>query len=201
MRQPLGILIMVFGVLAVGAVATWGLLRRQPASLPVSSGPEAGLSTPASPTAEGILKGQVEVEGAKIAKRDEHGNVVWALEAETQVSLNPETRQATAQNVRWSLQQGAKAEWIVEAPALVIDYETGRLHFSQGVRVRSADGARRFRVGQLTYEPESKRLIGEGGAQMESQQLTVTGARLVVDTRARQVRLSGGVRAKVGRAG
>lgn len=200
MRQRLGILIVVFGVLAVAAVATWGLLRRQTSSPPPPARLTQGAPAPGTP-AEGALKGQVEVEGAQVTKRDEQGNLVWALEAETQVSLDPETKQATAQNVRWSLQQGAKAEWIVEAPALVIDYETGRLRFSEGVRVRSADGARRFRVGRLTYEPDSKRLIGEGGAQMESNQVTVTGARLVVDTRARQVRLSGGVRAKVGSSG
>lgn len=189
---------MVLGVLAVGAVATWGLLRRQPTSPPGPASPVGETSGAATSTAAGALKGQVEVEGAKVTKRDEQGNLVWALEAETQVSISPETRQATAQNVRWSLQQGAKAEWIVEAPALVIDYETGRLRFTEGVRVCSADGARRFRVGQLTYEPETKRLIGEGGAQMESNQTVVTGGRLVVDTRAKQIRLSGGVKAKVG---
>lgn len=195
MRLRLGYIIIAVGVALVVAVLVDGLTRPPAPAVPVSRPAPPGTSAPAT----GVLPGDMSVEGANVTQRDEQGNPVWSLQAETEMKVDAAKGRAEAENVRWSLQQGTDTEWVVEAPQIVIDYETGRLAFSTGVKVRSADGARQFSVPILRYEPDTKRLIGEGGARFSQGGTVIAGERIVVDTKAKTVRLSGGMRAHIGK--
>lgn len=192
MRKYTGILIIGLGVLAAVAAILIGLSRQPPAP---ATPPEQRVED--QPAAEELILGDLEIEGTTIAKHDERGNLVWSLEAETQIAFDPERKTAEAQNVNWRLQsQGVT--WVVEAPHLVISYETEGLEFTQGVKLYSTDGRWRFSVTRLVYQPDTKKLIGDGPVEFALGASEVTGGRLVVDNRARQTRLTGGVRCRVG---
>ncbi len=195
MRRYLGYIIILITVVAVAAVIVYGLTRPKPPEVP----PET-TATPTQPSnPQGAIPGDLSVKGFNVTKRDEQGNQVWSLQAGTEVKVNADSKQAEAKNVHWLLQQGSDTEWVVDAPQIVIDYETSRLVFTGGVKVKSADGSRRFSVPRLTYEPNSKKLIGEGGARFSQGGTVVTGERLVVDTKAHTVRLSGDMQAHIGK--
>ncbi|HEY3397778.1 MAG TPA: LPS export ABC transporter periplasmic protein LptC [Armatimonadota bacterium] len=191
MRKTVGIAIIALGVVLAAGVVIYGLTRPP-------TRPPANEVAPAATTPTDALKGELQVEGASVSKTDAQGHPLWSLQAGTKVTLNPEQKQATGKDVHWSLQAAGKTAWLVDAPSLVIDYTTGRLTFTDGVHVSSADGKQQVKVRNLTYEPDSKQLVGTGGAEFRSQQATVTGERVVVDTQAHKVKLSGGVRAHVG---
>ena len=195
MRLRLGYIIIAVGVAVVVGFVAYGLTRPKAPEIAATGAPAAAQPGPGT----GVLPGDLSVEGFNVTKRDEQGNPVWSLKAGTEVQVNAASKQAEAKNVHWSLQQGANTEWVVDAPQVVIDYETSRLVFTDGVKVRSADGTRRFSVPRLTYEPDSKQLIGEGGARFVQGGTVITGERLVVDTRAHTVRLSGGMQANIGK--
>lgn len=191
MKRHIGILIILLGLLGAGAAVVVGLSRPRPAP---AAPPEQKVEQPA---ADELIRGDLEIQGATLSKHDAQGNLVWSLEAETQIAFNAERKTAEARNVNWRLQsQGIS--WVVEAPHLVIDYETGQLEFTRGVQLYSTDESQRFSVTQLVYQPDSRKLIGEGPVEFRRGAATVTGGRLVVDNRARQVRLTGGVRCRVG---
>ncbi len=195
MGRRFGLVIIVVGVAAVLSAVIYGLTR--PAPAPITEPPPVLGAAPTSPQAP--VTGDVKIEGARVTKNDAQGRPEWSLQAGTEVQVKAGSEQAEARNVHWSLQQGSDTEWVVDAPQIVIYYQTGRLVFSDGVKVRSADDARRFSVDRLTYEPDTKRLVGEGNARFSMGGTWIAGPRLVVDTKANTVRLSGGMRAHIGK--
>ena len=187
MRRYLGYILIGAVVLAVAAVIAYGLTRPKPTDVL----PPPATGTPALPNGpQAAVPSDLSVEGVNVTKRDAQGNPVWSLKAEQEVKVDAESKQAQATGVHWSLQEGSDTEWIVDAPQVVIDYETGRVVFTEGVKVQSADGSRRITVPRLTYEPGSKQLLGQGQARFSQGGTVMTGEGLVVDTKTHQVRLS-----------
>ena len=195
MRQRLGIIIIAVGVLVVVGIIAYGLVHPTSKPLPPATAP--GTGQPGQ--AQGLLLGDVTISGSTVSKADPQGHPEWTLQAENEVQVKAGSTQAEAKNVKWSLLQGTQTEWIVDAPQIVIEYKTGRLVFSDGVKVASADGSRRFSADRLTYEPDSKQLVGEGNPQFASGGALITGQHMVVDTKAHTVRLSGGMQAHIGK--
>jgi LPS export ABC transporter protein LptC len=200
MRQRPGIIIIVVAVAVVAGIIIYALARPRPEATPGGTpGTAAGGQGGAAGKAPEALPGEVSISGSSVTKTDRQGNPEWKLQAENKVQVKAGSNQAEAKNVKWSLLQGAQTEWLVNAPEIAIDYQSGRLVFSEGVQVQSADGSRRFSADRLTYQPDSKQLVGEGHARFAGEGALITGQRLVVDTTAHTVRVSGDVRAHVGK--
>lgn len=195
MRERLGIAVIVAGVLVVLVLTLVGLLRT-PASNPETGATAATGPAQAEPP-EALLKGNLSLEGSRLTQRDAQGNQEWALQAGTELRVDSEKKVAEATGVHWTLEQGPKGDWEVEAPAVVFRYETGQLEFRNGVKVYSTDGKQRLKVQRLVYEPKSKELRGQGAVEMLAGPARVTANRMVINTGSRTVRLAGNVRMHV----
>jgi LPS export ABC transporter protein LptC len=186
MRLRPGYIIIAVGLAVVAGIIAYGLVHptsKPPPPVKPAAGP------PGQP--QGPLPGDLSIQGSRVTKTDPQGNPEWTLQAPSAVQVQAGSTQAEAKNVKWSLLQGNQTEWIVDAPEVVIEYKPGRLVFSNGVKVRSADGSRQFSSDRLTYEPDSKRLVGEGEAQFSMGSMWMTGKNLVVDTRQNKVYFTG----------
>ena len=189
MRKRWGLIIAVCGVLLAAGAVLLGLMRKSPPVPPPAE--------PSAASSEGLLKGDLKVQGATVTKQDEQGHVIWSLDAQTQVQVDAQGKVAQAQGARWTFREAGGREWVVEAPQVTLSYETGQLEFTDGVRLYTADQAQRFSVGRLRYEPDTRQLVGDGPVDYVQGGLHVTGARLVVDTQAKQIRIAGGMKARV----
>jgi lipopolysaccharide assembly outer membrane protein LptD (OstA) len=121
------------------------------------------------------------------------------MQTGTGLTAKAGTTTAEAQNADWKLLQGNQTQWIVNAPAVTVDTQSGRVVFSEGVRVQSADGTRRFSADRLTYEPDTRELIGEGNPRFSQNGMVMTGKHLVVDTVHDTVHFTGGMQAQIGK--
>jgi len=189
MKKRWGLIIAGCGVLLAAGAVLLGLLRK-PSPAPPTAEPSAASS-------EGLLKGPLKVQGATVTKQDEQGRTIWSLNAKTQVQVDAQGKVAQAQGAHWTFREAGGREWVVEAPQVTLQYETGQLEFTDGVDLHTADGALRFRVGRLRYEPDTRQLVGDGPVDYVQGGLHVTGARLVVDTQRKQIRIAGGMKARV----
>ena len=194
MRLRPGIILIVVVLAAIGVTIVYAITHTHPVTAPGAGTPAANAVAPAP----GVLPKGLTVKGTDVSKADAQGHPEWTLQAPQEMQVKGSGGQAEAKDVKWKLLQGAKTEWTVDSPQIVVDYQSGKLVFTDGVKAESSDGSR-FSVDKLTYEAGSKQLVGEGDARFSSGGALITGQHMVVDTKAHTVRVSGGVHAHVGK--
>ena len=99
----------------------------------------------------------------------------------------------TANDIRWELLRQGQDKLIVEAPSFLASYPERTIRFSQGVQAYTADKSQMFEMPELVYQIDTEKLVAEGKVQFRYGRYQVTANRLVIDNRARQVRMSGRV--------
>jgi lipopolysaccharide assembly outer membrane protein LptD (OstA) len=83
---------------------------------------------------------------------------------------------------------------IVNAPVFRADYAAKTLTFDEGVMGVMSDRSASFKVNHVVYNFTSQKLVGTGGARFTQGQYLATAQQIVVDAKAKRVRMSGGVR-------
>ena len=194
MRLRLGYIIIALGVAGVAAIIAYGLGHPGAKLVPPVV---ANALEPSRPP--GTLPGNLSVKGSSVTKNDKQGHPEWTMQAGTELKAQAGSTTAEAQNVDWKLLQGSQTQWIVNAPQVTIDTQSERVVFSEGVKVESADGSRRFSADRLTYVPETRELVGDGNPRFSQGGMLITGKHLIVDTRANIVRFTGGMKAHIGK--
>ena len=88
----------------------------------------------------------------------------------------------------------AKMPCILQAPVFHADYAAKVLTFDEGVSGRMTEGGATFKVNHVVYNFSTQKLVGSGGARFVQGQYVATAREIVVDPKAKKVRLRGGVR-------
>ena len=194
MRKHIGLIIVV-GVGIIGlATAVVGLLRtgRQPAVAPQAQvqteQPSAGSSEPDV----GQLP-NLSIEGAEVIQRDEAGEIIWQVSAQGEFAYSEDNEVLQAEDIRWELMRPGQDSLIVEAPRFLASYPERKITFSEGVSAYTPDRSQLFEMSRLVYQTDTEKLLAEGGVRFRYGRYQATGHRLVIDNRAQQVRMSGGV--------
>ncbi len=197
MRSRIGLTIAVIAVLVGLAVAIFGVIsvRQPPATEETIELPEAKPPAPGETISE--LQ-DLTIEGAEITKKDVNdGNIIWRLVTAGKFEHDRETQTMQTADVRFELMRPGHQPLIVEAPKLLANYPQRTLNFSQGVRAHTADNSQSFEMPELIYQTDTGKLIAEGEVRFRYGGYEATARRLVIDSRAEEVRMSGGVHARL----
>ena len=194
MRSRVGLTIAVIAVLAGLAVAIVGIISaRRPAAV---VGPaEVQIPETGQPSAEQALSElpDLTIEGAEVTRRVQ-GKVVWHLSTAGKFDYDRNTQALRAQDIRWELTRQGQENLIVQAPAFLASYPERTITFSQGVTAYTADKSQFFEMPELVYQTDTQKLIGQGRVRFRYGQYQAIANRLIIDNRAKEVRMSGGVR-------
>ena len=136
----------------------------------------------------------IEVTGTEVVRRDREGNVIWRVSAEGTLEFDEEQRAARAEDVNWVLEESGLGKRALTAPLMEADYESKRLLFSEGVAIESEKEDASFSAERIAYEFDTEKLVGSGSVTVKRGKFTGTARELVIDSRARKVRLKGGGR-------
>ena len=194
MRKRVGLTIVVIVVLAaIVAVIVGTRLSPQ-----VATGPEGSVQQITEPTQPSIEQSTAKlpnltIEGAQVTQRDEAGKIIWQVSAQGQFGYSENDQVLRAENVRWELTRPGQDSLIVEAPLFLASYPERTITFSKGVSAYTPDRSQLFKMSRLVYQADTERLIAEGGVRFRYGHYQATGSRLIIDNRAQQVRMSGGV--------
>lgn len=184
----------VLGVLLITVGAIYYGLRQPPPPPPSAVLP---VPPPVAPSPRPLVKPPppgVKVEGAEIEQRDPRGELEWKVTAGGQLEFDKERQLITGRDVQFEMVQKDKLPLIIQAPAFEADYAGGQVRFSDGVSGRLSDGSAQFRVNRMVYQFSTRKLVGTGGAKFVQGKYTATADKIVLDARAKKVRLSGGVK-------
>lgn len=186
MSKPLPIAIaLVVLVLSVGAI--YLAAHRHPQT------PEQAAATAAKAETSGQPQA-VQVSGGQIEQKDPSGKVEWKVTAGGDLQFDKDRQVAVGKDVKFEMVQTGKAPVTVNAPVFEANYTTRKLTFTQGVTGQLSDATSRFTANRLEYDFDTKKLLGNGGAQFVQGQYVATAQEIVVDAAHKKVRLRGGVK-------
>ncbi len=195
MRSRIGLTIVVIVVLAaIAAVIIGTRLSPQPPAVP-----EENVQQTTEPTGPSLEQStatlpNLTIEGAQITQRDEAtGEIVWQVSAQGQFGYSEDNEVLRAEDIRWELMRPGQDSLIVEAPLFLASYPQRKITFSEGVSAYTPDRSQLFEMSRLVYQTDTEKLLAEGGVRFRYGHYQATGNRLVIDNRAQQVRMSGGV--------
>ncbi len=196
MRSRIGLTIAVIAVLVGLAVAIFGVIsvRQPPATEETIELPEAEPPAPGETISE--LQ-DLTIEGGEVTKKDADGNIIWRLVTAGKFDHDRQTQTMQAENIQFELMRPGHQPLIVEAPKLLANYPQRTIRFSQGVRAYTADNSQSFEMPELIYQTDTGKLIAEGEVRFRYGGYEATARRLVIDSRAEEVRMSGSVRARL----
>ncbi len=195
MRSRVGLTIAVIAVLAGLAVAIAGIISaRRPAAVVGPADVETAESNPPSPEQVVTELPDLTIEGAEYTRKDPDGNVIWRASAAGKFDYDRNTQALRAQDIRWELTRQGQENLIVEAPAFLASYPERTITFSQGVTAYTADRSQSFTMPELLYQTDTQKLIAQGRVRFRYGQYQAIANRLIIDNRAKEVRMSGGVR-------
>jgi len=144
---------------------------------------------PGQPTPTGM-----SLEGAKIEQRDPQGALEWTVTAHGDLEFDKDSQTVTGRNVRFEMTDKAQMPCLLDAPVFRADYDAKVLTFDEGVTGRMTSNSAAFRVNHLVFTFSTQKLVGSGGVRFSQGQYLATAQNIVVDPKAKKVRLSGGVR-------
>ncbi len=194
MRSRVGLTIVVIVVLAaITAVIIGTRLSPQP-----PAGPEESVQQTTEPTQPSLERSTAKlpnltIEGAQVTQRDEAGEIIWQVSARGEFGYSENNEVLQAEDIRWELTRPGQDSLIVEAPRFLASYPERRITFSEGVSAYTPDRSQLFKMARLVYQTDTEKLLAEGGVRFRYGHYQATSRRLVIDNRAQQVRMSGGV--------
>ena len=194
MRSYIGLTIIVVVVLVAIAAVIIGT-RLSPGPPAVPEGMAQQTTESAQPSLEqAIAKLQnLTIEGAQVTQRDEAGKIIWQVSAQGEFGYSEDNEVLRAEDIRWELMRQGQDSLIVEAPLFLASYPERKITFSEGVSAYTPDKSQLFEMSRLVYQTDTEKLFAEGGVRFRYGGYQATGNRLVIDNRAQQVRMSGGV--------
>ncbi len=195
MRSRVGLTIVVIVVLVAIAAVIIGT-RLSPRPPAVSEGMPQQAIEPAQPSIEQSITTlpNLTIEGAQVTQRDEAtGEIIWQVSARGQFGYSEDNEVLRASDIRWELMRPGQDSLIVEAPLFLASYPERKITFSEGVSAYTPDRSQLFEMSRLVYQTDTEKLLAEGGVRFRYGGYQATGNRLVIDNRAQQIRMSGGV--------
>ncbi len=196
MRSYVGLTIVVIVVLVAIAVVIIGT-RLSPGLPAVPEGMAQQATKPAqSSIDQSITKLQnLTIEGVQVTQRDEAtGEIIWQVSAQGEYGYSEDNQVLQAEDIRWELTRPRQDSLIVEAPLFLASYPQRNIIFSEGVRAYTPDRSQLFEMAELIYQRDTDKLIADGRVRFRYGGYETTANRLVIDNRAHEVRMSGGVR-------
>ncbi len=176
-------------------------IRLSPRPSVVPEGMPQQAIKPAQPSIEQSIAKlpNLTIEGAQVTQRDETGRIIWQMSARGQFEYSENNEVLRAEDIRWELRRPGQDSLIVEAPRFVASYLERKITFSEGVSAYTPDRSQLFEMPHLVYQIDTEKLLAEGGVRFRYGHYRAAGRRLVIDNRAQQIRMSGGVHfARVG---
>ncbi len=191
MRSRPGLVIVALAV-ATATVAIVVTLRITPPTPPPSL-PPAPAQQGEGEQAAGKPQ-NLEIQGVQVTQRDKQtGKIIWQARATGGFDFDEQTQALQASDIHWELTRAGQEKIVVEAPKFVAHYKDKQINFADGVRVYTQSKSQLFEVASLVYEVNTQKLIGAGPVIFRVGKYRVTGDRLVIDNKARRVRISGRV--------
>jgi hypothetical protein len=187
------VLLMAGGAIYLGVRQTAPAPATGPAPTAPTTTPAATPPTPAAATGPKGSPG-LSLEGARIEQRDPAGQLEWSVVAHGDLEFDKDSQTVTGRDVHFEVANKAEMPYLVQAPLFRADYDNKVLTFEQGVTGRMADGSASFRVNHVTVNFTTQKLVGSGGARYTRGPYLATAREIVVDPKAKKVRLRGGVR-------
>ncbi|MCE5240603.1 hypothetical protein LLH23_19255 [bacterium] len=179
-------------LITVGAIYL-GMRHSQEPADTAPPGPPAPVAEATKPQPGKAAPG-LAVEGAKIEQRDPQGQLEWSVIARGELEFDKDQQTVTGRNVQFEMTSKAKMPCILQAPVFHADYAAKVLTFDEGVYGRMTEGGATFKVNHVVYNFSTQKLVGSGGARFVQGQYVATAREIVVDPKAKKVRLRGGVR-------
>lgn len=136
----------------------------------------------------------LSLEGTKIEQRDPEGQLEWSVVARGELEFDKDSQTIAGRDVHFEMASKTRMPYLLQAPAFRADYAAKVLTFDEGVTGRMADNSATFRVNHVTFNFSTQKLVGSGGARFVQGQYLATAREIVVDPKAKKVRLRGGVR-------
>ena len=190
MQRKVAVVAMVVAALGLVVVAVFVVVQtRTPAP---TETPAAVAAEEARRTAENAARAKVEVSGTEVVRRDREGKVIWRVASAGTLEFDEQQRAVRAEGVNWVLEKSGLGDLALSAPLMEADYDTKRLVFSEGVTIESAKEDASFSAERIEYQFDTEKLVGEGKVEVRRGGFTGTARELVIDSRARKVRLKGG---------
>ncbi len=192
MQRKLAVVAMMVAALGLVAVAAFVVVQtRTPAP---TETPAAVAAEQARRTAEKAERAKVEVSGTEVVRRDHEGKIIWRVASAGTLEFDEQQRAARAEGVKWVLEKSGLGSLTLSAPLMEADYEGRRLVFSKGVAIESGKQDASFSAKRIEYQFDTEKLLGSGKVKFNRGKFTGTARELVIDNRAKKVRLKGGVR-------
>jgi len=176
----------VAGVLAVVVFVVTRSRGPEPAESPETAAARAAAR------AERAERAKIEVSGTEVVRRDANGQVIWRVAAEGVLEYDEQQRAVRAEDVKWVLEKSGLGDLTLTAPLMEADYDSQRLEFSRGVAIKSDKEDASFSAERIEYQFDTEKLVGEGNVKVRRGGFTGTAREMVIDSRARKVRLKGG---------
>jgi len=194
-------LLVVIVLGTIGGALFWKL--RAPASTPVdisqrkerlpqASGEQENAETPASSPTQ--APAGLNVQKAQIEQRDPQGQLEWRVTARGELEFDKERQIITGRDITFELLQQEALPCVIQAPVFYADYNARKITFAKGVRGQISDGSAQFSVAHLVYDFDSYKLKGTGGVRFIHGPYIATADEILLDGKAKKVRLRGGVR-------
>jgi len=175
-----------FAVVALGAITFAVRSSRTPTS-----------QTPAEEAAKRAKESEIaglSIKGAGVEQRDAQGKLQWRVTAGGQMGFDKQKQTVVGKQVRFEVIQQDKPTVVVRAPQFEADYRNRKLVFQQGVNGDLGQpGQGTFAVNRIDYDLSTGKLVGSGGAKFVRGQYSAEAPQIVVDTKTKHVRMSGGV--------
>ena len=159
----------------------------QPVATPTAEKPAAEAEKPAAPAG-------IAVEGAEIEQRDPQGKLEWKVTAGGELEFDKDRQTITGKQVKFEIVSTDRLPCVINAPVFHADYGARKLVFDQGVSGHMTDGSAQFRVNHLSYNFDTSKLIGTGGARFIQGAYSASANEIILDAKAKKVRMRGGVR-------
>lgn len=194
--SPVWIAATIAAILAGTAILynTWAAKRANPTPVKaIYRLPEP----PDKQTREGRrILGNVEVRGPSIVQRDPQGREVWSARAQGELEISDEKRCVTATAVAWQITRGQDTVTI-RSSRMEFSWSGGEVSFGGDIEIRDARN-RRFVAELARFQSGTDKIICDNGVTWEAGRYRVRADTLVIDLKAKRLRLRGDVRIVVG---
>lgn len=133
----------------------------------------------------------VRARGVSYKEYDAQNNLLYEVEFATG-EFDADRKLVSATGVKAKLMRDKGPAIFVQAPAMTVAQSDRILRFLSGAQACLEDGSARFWSSALVWQIDTRKLISEQGGTFQYGEFKLTGNRLVWDTLARRVRISGG---------